>query len=321
MVISGVAGFVGYHLANYLLEKGHYVYGIDCMSYCSRRESIEDLSRFSSFKFIKDNIVNIKELPECDVVINCAAHTHVDRSLFSTQEFLESNINGVTHLLDLIKQLPLYKRPLFFHFSTDEVLGDNPPDDGFKEDSIYCPSSPYAASKAAAEMMILAYHRTFGINYIILRPTNMYGLYQFPEKLIPYNLRCLDRGQKCIMYGEGNYQRYWLHVSDCAIAVEKLLEGGMYRKSIVNQTFHLSGNIVLHNIDVIKTLVRLYYEPECVSFEDYIERVPNRLGEDKLYHVNDDKLTTLLGWKPETNFSTALEEIINENIGSIRWQM
>ena len=319
IVCSGCAGFLGYHLTKFLLQEGYYVYGIDNMSYCARLSAIKELKLFKNFKFIESDINDLSELPECDYVIHCAAETHNDRAISNSNPFIHSNISGTTHLLDLIKNKPKHFQPTFVYFSTDEVLGDEPPENGFLEESIYKPSSAYAVSKAAGEMMVLSYARTFGLKYVVVRPTNMYGTHQWCEKLIPLNLQRLDRDQKCVMYGDGRNRRYFLHVLDMVHVIDKLL-----KSKIINETFNVSGDIILPNHEVLRLLTGIYIKQKDITSSEFLEKyctiVPNRLGEDKLYHLNDRKIRKALNWRPKrVDFERELELIVNEHRGTIKY--
>jgi dTDP-glucose 4,6-dehydratase len=199
VVITGCLGFIGSHVTRKCLDLGWKVYGIDSLTYASSPDLIGDFSYEygDNFTYINEDIADLKYLPDCDYVINTAAETHVGNSIIDSKDFLKSNINGVQNLLDLIKAKPnnVVQRPILFHFSTDEVYGDITEGEHTESDHLN-PSNPYSASKAAADMLITAWARTYGIEYIIFRPTNNYGEYQYPEKLIPLAVKLLQRGKK-----------------------------------------------------------------------------------------------------------------------------
>lgn len=338
-IVTGCAGFIGLAFTKHLFASNQHtyplypqniVYGIDKFTYASRhnKESIEILKQvdregFQKFTFLEKDISDIDYLPNADYIINFAAETHVDNSINNQSSFVRSNILGVERLLQLVRQKPKHDRPLFVHISTDEVYGDNPPENGFTEESPINPSSPYSASKASADALVMGYCKTFGIDYMIIRPTNNYGFGQYPEKLIPKNIQLLDRGKKMIMYGDGKNKRYWLHVSDTVKAILCAIENGK-----PNNIYNVSGDVVLENREVLRLIYKGYNriaDFENLSYNyllgDYCISVPNRLAEDKLYKVNDSKIRSL-GWKPLKNdFETVLRDEILYDHGIRRTQV
>ena len=220
VVITGCLGLIGSHVTKKCLDKGWKVYGIDKCTYAANIHLIEEFRENENFTFVQEDIADLKYLPHCDYVINIAAESHVGNSIIDSSDFLRSNINGVKNLLDLIRKKPtnIEKRPTFFHFSTDEVYGDISSGEHIETD-ILKPSNPYSASKAAADLLILAWARTYNLEYIILRPTNNYGIGQYPEKLIPLAIKNLTRGQKVRLHNNGTPVRNWLHADDTAEAV------------------------------------------------------------------------------------------------------
>ena len=182
--VTGCLGFIGFHVTQACLTQGWYVIGVDKKTYAANTEFLQDLLDNDRFRFIESDINDLDMLYDCDYIINTAAETHVDNSIMSSGVFLHSNVNGVHHLLGLIKQQPNHKQPILLHFSTDEVYGDIETGSHIETDLLK-PSNPYAASKAAADMLILAWARTFQLPYIIVRPTNNYGIGQYIEKFIP----------------------------------------------------------------------------------------------------------------------------------------
>ena len=194
VVITGCLGLIGSYVTRQCLEKGWRVYGVDKCTYAANIHFLEKFQQHEEFTFIKADIAKLTYLPDCDYVINVAAESHVGNSIVDSSDFIETNINGVKNLLDLIrlKQRNVVSRPVFFHFSTDEVYGDIVSGEHTETD-ILKPSNPYSASKAAADMLIFAWARTYGIKYVILRPTNNYGIGQYPEKLIPLTVKLLMR--------------------------------------------------------------------------------------------------------------------------------
>ena len=297
--VTGCLGFIGYHVAKACLEKGWYVRGIDSITYASNVNLLDDLKKYDQFHFEKKNINDIDWLYECDYFINTAAETHVDNSIVSSDVFLKSNINGVHHILELIKTAK--KRPTLLHFSTDEVYGDIV--DGFHtEEDLLKPSNPYSATKAAADMLVLAWARTYNIPYVIVRPTNNYGIGQYVEKFIPRAIKYLSLGKKAVLHDLGLPRRTWLHASDTAAAVIRIIEC-----EVTNEIFNISGNYEEQNIVVAKKIIKemgLKGDPD-----QYLDLSEKRPGQDVRYAIDDSKLQDL-GWNPEANFDQELKAIV-----------
>lgn len=297
--VTGCIGFIGYHLTKQCLENDWYVYGIDKQTYASNTNFLDDLLKYPKFKYSKIDINDIERIHDCDYFINTAAETHVDNSIVCSESFLQSNINGVHNILQLIKQKK--QKPIFLHFSTDEVYGDI--DIGaFSEKQLLKPSNPYSATKAAADMLILAWARTFKIPYVIIRPTNNYGIGQYVEKLIPKAIKYLNLGRKIILHDKGLPRRTWLHVSDTVSAVMKIIETEQ-----INEIYNISGNYEEQNINVAKQILFNFgiYNNE----EDWINGDEKRLGQDVRYSVDDNKLKAL-GWEPKAEFGVELKIIV-----------
>ena len=298
--VTGCLGFIGYHLTKRCLDEGWYVYGVDKETYASNIDFLEQLKTYPKFKYLKKDINDLERIHDCDYVINTAAETHVDNSIDSSDIFLKSNINGVHNLLKLIKQKK--QKPILIHFSTDEVYGDI--DVGsFKETNVLKPSNPYSATKAAADMLILAWARTFSIPYLIIRPTNNYGIGQYVEKLIPKAIRCLNLGRKIILHDQGLPRRTWLHVGDTVSAVLKIIES-----KYENEIYNINGNYEEQNIVVARKI--LYNYGILNDEEDWIDGSFKRLGQDVRYSVDDTKLKKL-GWNPEADFDSELKTIVD----------
>ena len=201
--ITGCLGFIGSYVTRRCLERGWKVYGIDKCTYAANRSLLREFQAYENFKFERTDIKDLEHLYDCDYVINTAAESHVGNSIVDSEAFIESNITGTKNLLDLIrfKQENVSKRPIFFHFSTDEVYGDIESGEHIETDLLH-PSNPYSAAKAAADMLVLAWARTYNIEYVILRPTNNYGIGQYPEKLVPLSVKNLQRGLKIRLHNE-----------------------------------------------------------------------------------------------------------------------
>jgi dTDP-glucose 4,6-dehydratase len=330
VVITGCLGLIGSHVTRRCLELGWKVYGIDKLTYAANTEMLVEFgSRYGeNFKFIKEDIANLKYLPDCDYVINIAAESHVGNSIVDSGDFIESNIVGVKNLLDLIrnKQGNVSDRPILLHFSTDEVYGDITEGEHIETD-LLMPSNPYSASKAAADMLILAWSRTYGINYIIIRPTNNYGIGQYPEKLIPVSVKLLMRGKKIKLHNRGEPIRNWLHADDTAQAVITLILSG-----VSNEIYNVAGGFEQKNIDTVKQILKEYFrEPpkdwegckDCKSVEEidwnqYLDLSYVREGQDVRYALNDDKLRAL-GWEAQRRFNHEIGSIVDYYKDNFKW--
>jgi dTDP-glucose 4,6-dehydratase len=310
--VTGCLGFIGVHVTRQCLEQGWYVIGVDKGTYASNFDFLEEFQKYSTFKFIHKDINDLDRLYDCDYIINTAAETHVDNSIMSSDVFIRSNINGVHRLLELIRQQPVHRQPTLLHFSTDEVYGDI--DSGaHAETDLLKPSNPYSASKAAADMLVLAWARTFGIKYVIVRPTNNYGIGQYVEKLIPKSVKFLELGKLIDLHNHGSPVRTWLHASDTAQAVLEIINNG-----VQNSIFNISGNIELPNYQVIQKILSFYFDKnmeEC--WEEYVMD-SQRQGQDVRYSIDDSKLK-LLGWKPKAEFDAELKSIVEHYRNNFIW--
>ena len=297
--VTGCLGFIGYHVTKACLERGWYVRGIDSVTYASNLNLLGGLTKFDNFLFEQKDINDIDWLYECDYFINTAAETHVDNSIVSSDVFLKSNINGVHHILELIKTAK--KKPTLLHFSTDEVYGDIV--EGFhNETDLLKPSNPYSATKAAADMLITAWARTYNIPYIIVRPTNNYGIGQYVEKFIPRAIKHLSLGKPAVLHDEGTPRRTWLHASDTAAAVIKIIEA-----DVVNEIYNISGNYEEQNLVVAKKILKqMGLKGDSLQYLDLTEKRP---GQDVRYAIDDTKLQGL-GWKPVADFDRELKSIV-----------
>jgi dTDP-glucose 4,6-dehydratase len=309
--VTGCLGFIGYHVTKACLDKGWYVIGVDAMTYAANEEVLTELLYNKNFKFIKSDINKLTNLYDCDYVINTAAETHVDNSIVNSHVFLESNVNGVHNLLQLITQKNKYKMPTLLHFSTDEVYGDIV--EGFhSEIDLLKPSNPYSATKASADMLITAWARTFNVPYVIVRPTNNYGIGQYVEKLIAKTCKHLYLGKKIPMHENGTPRRTWLHVSDTADAIIKIVES-----ETTNQIYNISGNYEDSNINVVKKIIKLQFG-DSANHLDYINFNYSRQGQDVRYAIDDTKLRSL-GWEPHANFDVELVKIVEYYKNNFIW--
>ena len=283
-VVTGGRGFIGSHFVEKLLEEGHTVTDYDCLTYCSSDDLPFD--NHPKYKLICQNICDISHLVPCDILVNFAAETHVDNSINDSIPFIKSNILGVHNLLEKIRGKHEYERPLFVHISTDEVYGDRTDGLFVETDRLY-PSNPYAASKAAAEMLVIAYNRTHNIRYLMTRSSNNYGPRQYHEKLIPKILKNIEENRKIPLHGDGSYVRDWIYVKDNVNAIYHIIMLG-----ICNEVFNIGANNYLKNIDVANSIL----ENKQVD-KSIIEFVLNRWGQDLRYSINTNKIKNT-GWAP-----------------------
>ena len=300
--VTGCLGFIGYHVAQACLAQGWYVIGVDKKTYASNVHFLEDLE-CAEFKFIESDINDLDMLYDCDYIINTAAETHVDNSIVSSDVFLRSNVNGVHHLLNLIKERHRFKMPTLLHFSTDEVYGDIV-EGAHVETDMLKPSNPYSATKAAADQLIIAWARTFCVPYVIVRPTNNYGIGQYTEKFIPKTIKSLRLGRPIPLHNAGLPRRTWLHVSDTASAVIAIIQAG-----VQNEIYNIAGNHEEQNIVVAKQIIDRFFPGLKNDYNKYLDLEITRPGQDVRYSINDDKLRTL-GWLPHANFDQELAHVV-----------
>ena len=313
VVITGCLGLIGSYVTRECLSKGWKVYGIDKCTYAANQEFLQEFLNNKNFSFVRADISKLKYLPDCDYVINVAAESHVGNSIIDSADFIHTNINGVKNLLDLIRVKPsnVDDKPIFFHFSTDEVYGDIEAGSHIETD-ILKPSNPYSASKAAADMLVLAWARTYGVKYVILRPTNNYGIGQYPEKLIPLSVKLLMRGKKIRLHDEGTPIRNWLHSHDTATAVTSIIESG-----VTNEIFNVAGGFEQKNADTVKKIINCYYNTDK-NWLDYVDLSFKRPGQDVRYALSDEKLRSL-GWAPQKNFDDEITHIVSYYTNNFKW--
>jgi dTDP-glucose 4,6-dehydratase len=301
--ITGCLGFIGSYVTRRCLERGWKVYGIDKCTYAANRSLLQEFEAYENFKFERTDIKDLEHLYDCDYVINTAAESHVGNSIVDSEAFIESNITGTKNLLDLIrfKQENVSKRPIFFHFSTDEVYGDIESGEHVETDLLH-PSNPYSAAKAAADMLVLAWARTYNIEYVILRPTNNYGIGQYPEKLVPLSVKNLQRGLKIRLHNDGTPVRNWLHADDTARAVMTIIDAG-----VRNEIYNVAGGFEQPNHETVRKIIKSYSGAD--NWKDYVDFTYSRQGQDVRYALNDAKLRAL-GWSPQRKFDDEIEAIV-----------
>jgi dTDP-glucose 4,6-dehydratase len=302
--VTGCLGFIGSYVTRLCLKKGWYVKGVDKITYAANKNLLEEFNKYDNFSFVHCDINDLKFLYDCDYIINTAAETHVGNSIANSDDFVHSNINGVHNLLELIKN---YRQengtiPTLLHFSTDEVYGDIE-SGAHTETDILKPSNPYAATKAAADMLILAWSRTYKIPYVIVRPTNNYGIGQYVEKLIPKACKYLKLGKKIPLHNNGTPIRNWLHAEDTAAATVKIIE-----TNSKNEIYNICGGFEQSNIDTIKALL-IANGIDINEINKYVDFSCNRPGQDVRYALDDSKLRAL-GWISNKHFSTEIKNIV-----------
>jgi dTDP-glucose 4,6-dehydratase len=311
VAITGCLGFMGSHFTRACLQRGWQVWGIDKKTYAARIDHLDEFHKFKSFKFLEADIATMDHLYEVDYVFNFAAETHVDNSIMDSTRFLHTNIMGVQNILELVRAKRNYEMPVLVQLSTDEVYGDRVAGNHTEADPLR-PSNPYSASKAAADMLILGWHRTHEVPYIIVRPTNNYGIDQYPEKLIPKAVKHLSLGKRIPLHGDGSFARNWLHADDTASAILHIVEHGQR-----NETYNISGNYEAPNTEIIAKVLHAFFKKDVV-LEDYVQFNFVRMGEDVRYSLDDSKLRSL-GWKCARSFDEELGRIVEHYRNRFIW--
>lgn len=307
LLVTGGAGFIGSNFIHYWL-KTHpqdQIVNLDKLTYAGNLANLKDIQDSSNYKFIRGDIADADAVAvamrHADTVVHFAAETHVDRSILGPGAFITTNVVGTQVLLNAALE---QKVKLFLHVSTDEVYGDLPFDskDKFNEQSCYRPSSPYAASKAAADHLVRAYHRTYGLPAIITNCSNNYGPYQFPEKLIPLAITNLLAGKKAPMYDQGQHIRDWLYVEDHCRALELVIHKGK-----AGETYCIGGLTEgITNRQVLQKICAILGK----DFDTSIKMVTDRPGHDRKYAIDWSKIHRELGWQPRHDFDTWLEKTV-----------
>ncbi|MBQ2740167.1 MAG: dTDP-glucose 4,6-dehydratase [Clostridia bacterium] len=307
LLLTGCAGFIGANFTNYWLDNHaeDTVIGVDCLTYAANLPALARLKTRERFKFYKTNVCHRQAMDKIfqeetpDVVINFAAESHVDRSIEGSRVFVETNVLGTQALLDLCLQYGVRR---FHQISTDEVYGDLPieSEEAFTESSPLKPSSPYSASKAAADLLVLSYYRTHGLSVSISRSANNYGKYQHAEKLIPKVIEYALKGKRVPIYGDGLNVRDWIHVDDHCRAIDAIVSGAPS-----GGVYNVGSGVLLPNIVLVKEILKQLGEDE-----ELIEFVLDRKGHDKKYALHCDKIVAELGWQPQIDFADGLRETI-----------
>lgn len=308
IVVTGGAGFIGSNFIFYMMEKypEYRIVCIDKLTYAGNIHTLEDVMNNPKFRFVKadicdrETIERIFEEEKPDMVVNFAAESHVDRSIEDPTVFLQTNVIGTATLMDACRN---YGNVRFHQVSTDEVYGDLPldrPDLLFTEETPLCTSSPYSSSKAAADLLVQAYHRTYNLPVTISRCSNNYGPYQFPEKLIPLMIVNALADKELPVYGKGLNVRDWLYVEDHCVAIDLILHNGA-----IGEVYNVGGHNEKKNIEIVKLICH-----ELGKSETLITYVQDRKGHDMRYAIDPKKISTALGWTPTTCFEEGMKKTI-----------
>ncbi len=312
ILVTGGLGFIGSNFCRYTLTKhpDYEIINIDKIGIGANPTNLKDLENEKRYKFIKGNICDSnvlnKLIKKVNAIVNIAAETHVDRSLANPPVFIENNTVGTFTILEAIRKYN--NKAKLIHVSTDEIYGEIK-EGSFKEHDRPNPSNPYSASKAAADMLVLAYHRTYGLHTIISRCTNNFGPYQFPEKLIPKTIIRASLNLKVPIYGLGRNVRDWIHVLDHCEALDMLLKDGKE-----GEIYNISSGNEYENIEVVKRILKIMDKDESL-----IEFVEDRPGHDVRYSLDSSKIRSELGWKPKYNFKDALKETVKWYLKNEYW--
>ena len=303
--VTGGAGFIGSQFIRDWVARhpNQTAINFDKLTYAGNLENLAPIASNPAYRMVRGDICDaeavLQALPEgCDAIVHFAAESHVDRSIQSAAEFVRTNVLGTQVLLDAARHRKVGR---FLHISTDEVGGSIPEGQFFAEDSPLNPSSPYAASKTAAEHMVRAAHHTFGLDTIITRTTNNYGPYQFPEKLLPLAISNAMEGRAIPVYGDGLQVRDWIHVADNTRALRMVLESGK-----AGGTYHIGGLNTQANRDVLRLILRILGQTEKL-----LTPVADRLGHDRRYAVDCSLIERELGWRPEIGFEDGLRRTVD----------
>lgn len=317
IIVTGGAGFIGGNFVHYMLKKypDYRIVCLDALTYAGNRETLRDVAENPDFRFVHGDITDregvyrlfAEEKP--DIVVNFAAESHVDRSIENPSVFLTTNVIGTQVLMDACRE---YNVPRYHQVSTDEVYGDLPldrPDLFFTEDTPIHTSSPYSASKASADLLVLAYCRTFGFPATISRCSNNYGPYHFPEKLIPLMITNALADKPLPVYGNGENIRDWLYVGDHCRAIDMIIHNEK-----IGEVYNVGGHNEMKNIDIVKLICRELGKPETL-----ITYVEDRKGHDLRYAIDPTKIGKELGWSPETKFSDGIKTTIQWYLENRKW--
>ena len=317
IIVTGGAGFIGSNFIFYMLDSypEDRIVCMDKLTYAGNLSTLASAMDNSHFLFCKIDICDreavyrLFEEEHPDMVVNFAAESHVDRSIENPEIFLDTNVKGTAVLMDACRKYGIAR---YHQVSTDEVYGDLPlnrPDLFFTEETPICTSSPYSSSKASADLLVLAYYRTYGLPVTISRCSNNYGPYQFPEKLIPFMIINALSDKSLPVYGEGVNVRDWLYVKDHCRAIDLIIHKGR-----VGEVYNVGGHNEMKNIDIVKLICKELGKPESL-----ITHVADRKGHDLRYAIDPTKIHNELGWLPETKFEDGIKETIRWYLDNRKW--
>lgn len=317
ILVTGGAGFIGGNFVHYMVNKypNYEIVNLDLLTYAGNLETLKPVENKPNYKFVKGDIADRPFIMQFfkdekfDIVVNFAAESHVDRSITDPDIFVKTNVLGTQTLLDASKE---YGVKRYHQVSTDEVYGDLPldrPDLFFTEETPIHTSSPYSSSKAAADLFVLAYYRTFKLPVTISRCSNNYGPYHFPEKLIPLMISRALADEELPVYGKGENVRDWLHVKDHCSAIDLIIHNGR-----IGEVYNIGGHNERTNLDVVKTILKALGKSETL-----IKYVTDRPGHDLRYAIDPTKIENELGWKPEFNFDTGISQTIEWYLENKEW--
>ena len=314
ILVTGGAGFIGSNFVRYMLNKyqDYKIVNLDLLTYAGNIKSLDDIKDNPNYLFVKGDIADNKLVDKIvsenkiDVIINFAAESHVDRSITNPDIFVKTNVLGTQNLLEVAKK---YKIEKFFQISTDEVYGSLGKTGFFTEKTPLSPNSPYSASKASADLLVMAYHHTFGLNVNITRCSNNYGPYQFPEKLIPLFITNALADKQVPLYGDGLNIRDWLFVEDHCSAIDTVLHKGKN-----GEIYNVGGNNEKTNKYITDTILKYLGKDNSL-----IKYVTDRLGHDRRYAIDATKIKEELGWQPKYKFEQAIEKTIEWYLNNKAW--
>lgn len=312
ILVTGGAGFIGSCFVRHVLTKhpDYKVINIDALTYCGNLENLKDVENNPNYRFVHGNICDRKLVRdlicECDCVVNFAAESHVDNSIKHPEIFVETNVQGTLNLLQACKELGVER---YLQVSTDEVYGSLGKDGYFYETTPISPNSPYSASKASADLLVRAYYETYKLPVLNTRCSNNYGPYQYPEKLIPFFISKLLKGEKVPVYGDGLNVRDWLYVYDHCEAIDVVLHNGK-----IGQVYNIGGHNEKTNLEITHLILNAMGKDETS-----IEYVQDRLGHDRRYAIANDKITSELGWEPSVTFEEGIKLTIDWYLNNQDW--
>lgn len=309
VLVTGSAGFIGSEFVRQIIKRNYDVIVVDKITYAGDLERLRDVK--GQYKFYKQGVNNKKQLEKIveeekpSIIIHFAAESHVDRSILDADTFIKTNVSGTQILLDIAKKYPIER---FIHVSTDEVYGDIEEGETH-EDTPLNPSSPYSASKAAADLLVKSYIRTYNVPAIIVRPSNNYGPWQYPEKFIPVVIYKALKGEKIPVYAQGLNVREWLYVSDCADAIITIVEKGK-----LGEVYNVGSGLEKRNIDVVEAILR-----QVNKSSDLIVFVKDRPGHDYRYRLNSHKIKNELHWNAKVDFENGIRQTIEWYKYNLEW--